>query len=71
MKRDWGTYRVSYIPEGWPKKRDNSLSKQLLNEAEKAVREEYDKLVKDGRLPDGQFDSFCAGYGLALLKHSR
>ena len=51
-------------------KRNNLLSKQLLNEAQNAVRQEYDKLVKDGKLPNGQFETFYAGYGLALLKHN-
>jgi len=64
MKKDWGTYFCGRIG------RAGSLSKQILDDVQNEVREEYNKLVEAGKLPDGQFDSFYAGYGIALLKQS-
>ena len=52
------------------KKRRTELAKRLLDEAIDKVRKEYDILVAEGKLPEGQFDTFYAGYGLALLEQN-
>lgn len=52
------------------KKRRSELAKKILDEATSRIREKYDKLVAEDSLPDGQFDSFNAGYGLCLLEHT-
>ena len=57
----------TFSPE---KKRRSDSSKRLLEQGRERIRKEYEKLVQEGRLPDGQFDSFYVGYGLCLLEHS-
>lgn len=69
--KDSMTFKVTFggntfAPE---KKMRSDVSKRLLEQSREKIRKEYNKLVQDGRLPDGQFDSFYAGYGLCLLEH--
>lgn len=49
-------------------KRQNTLSKELLEHFENTLRDKYNNLVKKGRVPKNQFNSFATGYGLAMIE---
>ena len=65
---EWTTYDIRsgrVVPKG----RDNTLSKALLEEAEKEANRLFNKFVKKGIYKEDEFDKFCIEYYLEGKHH--
>lgn len=60
---DWTTYDIQ-TGRVISKKRDNTLSKMLLEQAEKEANRIFKKYVKKGVYKEDEFDKFCVEYFL-------
>ena len=67
-KDNWTTYDIQ-TGRVVSKNRNNTLSKRLLEEAEKEANRLFNKFVKKGIYKDDEFDKFCVEYYLEGKHH--
>lgn len=65
---EWTTYDIQ-SGRVIPKNRDNTLSKALLEEAEKEANRLFNKFVKKGIYKEDEWDKFCVEYYLEGKHH--